>query len=655
MSSPASCTTRASDRGDLLVKLLDLGLYDRMAQAARQRRSAASTAAEIAETLLAKLAHATPEGLADAAARVDSLEALRTAVDQAEPELERLRRTEADTLADVERAQATATRLEAVSLPRGLHTLQASLAEATDAARSADTSEEAAAAVLDAAEDLVAAQPRAADLHAIIDAHRAASTHREQQAKGQVVLVERRTAEAAAQAAVDDAQAGLAAATAALEAAQWDHRAHDLATRLVSGEPCPVCRQPVTVLPASGPSGQDDPVGQARAARTRAEDAHQAAAAALRTAERERVEVESKLAGIESQLLALQATLDDHPEPAAVQARIDEVDAALAAERQARADATAARKSAIAARKALAELQDHERTARRRFEQTRGELVPLGPPPSTDHLVADWEALVAWATQQAEQHRDGTRQQAAQAQRFAAERTELEQALAERCRSAGVAVVAGSDRGPRQAVADALGEAAAAVTEIERSMAEAEQHRGEARAQQTTAQVAGELAKHLSANHFEQWVLDEVLGSLVARATELLVDLSGGAYSLALDERSNFAVVDHRNADQVRSARTLSGGETFLASLALALALADQIGELATRGSARLESIFLDEGFGTLDPDTLDTVATAIDELGARGRMVGLVSHVPELAERVPTRFEVRRDPAGSTVVRIDR
>ena len=64
---------------------------------------------------------------------------------------------------------------------------------------------------------------------------------------------------------------------------------------------------------------------------------------------------------------------------------------------------------------------------------------------------------------------------------------------------------------------------------------------------------------------------------------------------------------------------------------------------LAAGGAARLESIFLDEGFGTLDPDTLDVVAAAIEELGARGRMVGVVTHVRELAERLPVRFEVRK------------
>jgi exonuclease SbcC len=101
-------------------------------------------------------------------------------------------------------------------------------------------------------------------------------------------------------------------------------------------------------------------------------------------------------------------------------------------------------------------------------------------------------------------------------------------------------------------------------------------------------------------------------------------------------------------------ARTLSGGETFLASLALALALAEQVARTG-QGAAHLESLFLDEGFGTLDADTLDVVAAAMEDLGAGGRMVGLVSHVPELAERVPVRFDVRRGPRGSTVERVER
>jgi exonuclease SbcC len=111
-------------------------------------------------------------------------------------------------------------------------------------------------------------------------------------------------------------------------------------------------------------------------------------------------------------------------------------------------------------------------------------------------------------------------------------------------------------------------------------------------------------------------------------------------------------VIDHRNADESRLARTLSGGETFLASLALALALAENVAEMAGAAATRLDALFLDEGFGTLDGETLDTVAAAIEELGSSGRMVGIVTHVRELADRLPVRFDVIRTGSVSTVAR---
>ena len=147
--------------------------------------------------------------------------------------------------------------------------------------------------------------------------------------------------------------------------------------------------------------------------------------------------------------------------------------------------------------------------------------------------------------------------------------------------------------------------------------------------------------------------MEAALEELCDGATDRLLALSGGRYSLVMDDRE-FLVRDHHHADEVRSVRTLSGGETFLASLALALALAEATAELAPAGAPTIESIFLDEGFGTLDPETLDTVAAAIEELGASGRMVAVVTHIRELADRMPVRLEVRRGATGSTVRRAD-
>ena len=95
-----------------------------------------------------------------------------------------------------------------------------------------------------------------------------------------------------------------------------------------------------------------------------------------------------------------------------------------------------------------------------------------------------------------------------------------------------------------------------------------------------------------------------------------------------------------------RPVATLSGGEGFLASLSLALGLADVVQQES--GGIRLDAIFVDEGFGTLDPEALDLAVRALIDLQRGGRMVGIISHVPELKERVEARLEVTRGKDGS-------
>ena len=97
-----------------------------------------------------------------------------------------------------------------------------------------------------------------------------------------------------------------------------------------------------------------------------------------------------------------------------------------------------------------------------------------------------------------------------------------------------------------------------------------------------------------------------------------------------------------------RDPATLSGGETFVVSLALALGLADVVTQEA--GGADLETLFVDEGFGALDADTLDDVMGTLDTLRDGGRVVGVVSHVAELRSRIPTRLSVAKGRSGSTI-----
>ncbi|MDN5770987.1 MAG: hypothetical protein L0H24_08860, partial [Microlunatus sp.] len=167
-----------------------------------------------------------------------------------------------------------------------------------------------------------------------------------------------------------------------------------------------------------------------------------------------------------------------------------------------------------------------------------------------------------------------------------------------------------------------------------------------------TQQVSRHLGQMLSARQFPQWLADAALDTLVADASASLLELSGRQFELT-HTGGEFFVIDHADADSLRSVKTLSGGETFQASLALALALSEQLSTLAAGGRTTLDSIFLDEGFGTLDPDALDIVASTLESLAQGNRMVGIVTHVAALAERVPVRFEVSRDSRTSTIEQV--
>ena len=145
---------------------------------------------------------------------------------------------------------------------------------------------------------------------------------------------------------------------------------------------------------------------------------------------------------------------------------------------------------------------------------------------------------------------------------------------------------------------------------------------------------------------FAQGLTLEQLVLLANRQLQLL----HSRYQLArkADAELELVVVDSWQADSTRDTKTLSGGESFLVSLALALALSDLVSH-----KTRLESLFLDEGFGTLDPDTLESALAALDQLQASGRMIGIISHVEALKERIPTQIRVHKQ-AGSGWSRLE-
>lgn len=191
---------------------------------------------------------------------------------------------------------------------------------------------------------------------------------------------------------------------------------------------------------------------------------------------------------------------------------------------------------------------------------------------------------------------------------------------------------------------DALGDAATL----------AEEHRVIARLADT---VAGR-APNTHRMTLESFVLAAELEEIVEAANLRLDDMSAGRYRLrhtdALAARGaasglGLEIVDaHTGAP--RPVHSLSGGETFLASLALALGLAEVV--TARAGGVRLDTLFIDEGFGSLDDDTLELAMATLDELRQGGRTVGLISHVATMKERIPAQLRIHATPQGPSVIR---
>jgi exonuclease SbcC len=156
-----------------------------------------------------------------------------------------------------------------------------------------------------------------------------------------------------------------------------------------------------------------------------------------------------------------------------------------------------------------------------------------------------------------------------------------------------------------------------------------------------------------SKHAFNTYVQRLTLQQLIQLANKHLFNLNK-RYSLKLDEKYkkgeelSFKLVDHYQTDQLRYVDTSSGGEKFLISLSLALGLSD----LASN-NVNIDSLFIDEGFGTLDSKTLDIVISSLETLQAQGKMIGIISHVENLKERIPTQIQVIKKSNGVSRIEI--
>ncbi|BCL16453.1 AAA family ATPase [Micromonospora sagamiensis] len=650
---------KPATRQQILVNLLGLGVYEKVQKHATERAGKAEARLEEVARMLGGLTDVDDAALAEAESAVTRAHELAGGVAEAVPERDRARTAARDAHAALAALDADLAVLDGVPAPGGV----AEVARAVAAARAgADQAAKAVALAEEREEKLRGELAGAGDesaLRLLLKAHADRDRLTGEAAAVAATVAGAEAEHEAAVAALAEARAAAERAGTELEAAfraHEDAKATDqavaLRAQLADGACCPVCEQVVPRVPAV-------PAGSAVA---RAVAAGKAARAASDTAKRRMQECDTAARDRERVLLRARAQHDQ------LRGRLAEVDEQLAGAATAEAlrhglaeharlraaldeaagAVRAGRDAARHARGAVEAAEEGLRTAWREFDRVRDGLARFGPPSADrDDVAAAWAGLAGWAGGEADRRR------ADRAGLVTAVTAAEVAAGAVEERIAGIFATAGlpPDDDPVRAATVAVERAEAAHRRLVERREQAAELRGQRAGHEREARVARALAGHLRANNFERWLLAEALDVLVDGASRILRELSGGQYDLVHD-KGEFFVVDHHDAGLRRGVRTLSGGETFQASLALALALSEQLAGLSTT-AASLESIVLDEGFGTLDAATLDTVAATLESLAARGdRMVGVVTHVPALAERIPVRFEVRKDARSARVER---
>ena len=270
------------------------------------------------------------------------------------------------------------------------------------------------------------------------------------------------------------------------------------------------------------------------------------------------------------------------------------------------------------------------------------DLIPPGSDLSAEALDAACEALDRRLVERAaalEVEFTDLRQQSA---------TELVW-LTEQTAAAGLAGPEDIPRATERAKTDHVTAQSDLARAVERAMQSRRRLRdaAEARAQAERFRV---VALDLRADRFPRFLLQRYRERLAVAASERLQDLSRGAYRFAAAEPDPLAIVDTRRGEATRSVATLSGGERFLASLSLALAL----GDIAAGAGGRLDCLFLDEGFSTLDADSLELAIAGIERLSGGGRLIGVITHLPGVAERLGAAIRVVKDPTGVSRVMRD-
>jgi exonuclease SbcC len=658
------------ERRKILVSLLNLGIYDAVQRLANQKNAdARKETAFIAEQLERDFADATRETLeerggelAKAEEEVAALEKTQAALGEGLTLARKLRtaRQEIDGQARDAAQEEEKRKAAEDMLARGDETRAALEGELEARAGQIDRL----GLDLEWQRTLLTAKPQAEQLASLrAQLERLAEARAEKQSfleAGQTALVAAESAVPAAEGAQREAEAELQAAREEREETHRRHAAAALRRELTVGEPCPVCEQTVPAVPKADALALD----QAEARVTRAQKAARAATAAAETARLDLQKAQAGAAGLRRELAQVEEQAGQLTSSGAELANDlraagfggdDVADAPRLLE-----EIQSELKTLDAAQRAKIDLEAKRRTIEEKLSGLQAELAAAAA--RRDGAIARLEEISA-------------RREAA-----SAIVEQIEPALGDLATREGWDPLerrdAGGDevdtlearRSARQqesnALATRVGALRGEVERLGRKIVRATELREKKTRLDAEAALLKTLSDHLRANELVAWIQEEALRRLAADGSHHLALLSQGRYALRLGSgetagagarvEQDFFVVDHWNADGIRSVRTLSGGETFLASLALALALAESLARLSAGGRAAeaLESLFLDEGFGTLDGETLDTVVSALDALHGGQRVVGVVTHVRELAERLPARLEVRRS-GGSTATAV--
>lgn len=475
------------------------------------------------------------------------------------------------------------------------------------------------------------------------------------------------------------------AAVATMERRYDEAHRHDLVGTLMAGvnpgEPCPVCERPLESVPET----DDEAFTRARAdlerakshlhaaagARVEAEKDHILAVTAVETASGEKARCERELrrrSAARQRLhddiaVAFSGPVPDEPS--------DEIDRRLLELEDLSAALDEATARLATADNALRDRESAVERARNEIDRIRVAIEQC----SVDAAIA--EARQAGATAGAPVSED-VPEEPAEVERYATTIAgvlrEVDGSLERRLRDLSrdkselekrALTLLPEDAVPADSIDDAVEAAAeclrrareesaltrAALERLEDELTKKHELEAEGTARRQEHELYRSLGMELRKDRIVDYLQAEALRALAHFASERLRDLSAGRYQLAFEDEG-FYVVDGWNGDERRRVSTLSGGETFLASLALALALSEQVQLLAVTERQRLESLFLDEGFGSLDAETLEVVVAAIEQLGGEDRLVGVITHVTEIAEQMPARIEVVKSPRGSRLVR---